>query len=268
MSSAGGGVPGGCVHPYGRLTRTAHGEFPGVDPQAVPPHRRCRTAAVRAMPHRSRATARSRAQPARARKGFDVLIRARPTRRLGAAAHYRQRAHERRLVDLAVSHQVHPSGALPLGRLPAAEIAPLYASADVFSMLLPQTGGLASRAEGFRHRLRGGPRRAVCRRWRTQWGSHEAVVDGETDSWSRRASSLPCVALARLLGDDSLQSPIGSARERGHGPSNDVLAERLLPLTRGNLARTSIPDTSHVSRSLCSRRYARVLGCLTAPAPL
>ena len=70
-------------------------------------------------------------------------------------------------------------------------------------------------------------------------GSHEAVVDGET-GFVVPPCDVDTVrdALARLLGDDSLRSTMGSAaRERAVTDlSYDVLAERLLPLTRGNLA--------------------------------
>jgi phosphatidylinositol alpha-1,6-mannosyltransferase len=171
------------------------------------------------------------------RKGFDVLIRALArlddSVQLAIAGSGRD---ERRLMDLAVSHQVHPRVRF-LGRLPAAEIAPLYASADVFSMLCrDRWGGLE--AEGFGIVFVEAAACGVPSVAGRSGGSHEAVVDGETGFVVEpRDETAVRDALARLLGDDALRARLGTAaRERAvRELAYDVLADRLLPLTRGDL---------------------------------
>ena len=138
-------------------------------------------------------------------------------------------------MDLAVSHQVHPRVRF-VGRLPAAEVAPLYASADVFAMLCrDRWAGLE--AEGFgivfvEAAACGVP--AVAGR---SGGSHEAVVDGETGFVvPPRDVDAVRTALDRLLGDDALRARFGAAaRSRASTElSYAVLAQRLLPVTRGD----------------------------------
>ena len=74
-------------------------------------------------------------------------------------------------------------------------------------------------------------------------GSPEAVVDGETGFVvePRDVDAVAC-ALERLLGDDALRARFGTAaRERASRElSYDVLAARLLPLTRGDLGGLSL----------------------------
>jgi phosphatidylinositol alpha-1,6-mannosyltransferase len=139
-------------------------------------------------------------------------------------------------MDLAVSHQVHPRVRF-LGRLPADEIAPLYASADVFSMLCrDRWAGLE--AEGFGIVFVEASACGVPSVAGRSGGSHEAVVDGET-GYVVEPRDVDAVreALARLLGDDGLRARMGTAaRERAvRDLSYDVLVSRLLPLTRGDL---------------------------------
>jgi len=226
-----------CVRTAGRPVR--HIVIPpGVDPQRFHPIDAAQRAAVRAKyridPERPLVLGLSRLVP---RKGFDVLIRAvaqlDDSVQLAIAGSGRD---ERRLMDLAVSHQVHPRVRF-LGRLPEAEIAPLYASADVFSMLCrDRWGGLE--AEGFGIVFVEAAACGVPSVAGRSGGSHEAVVDGET-GFVVQPSDVDAVrdALARLLGDDALRSRMGSAaRERAVTDlSYDVLAGRLLPLTRGDL---------------------------------
>jgi len=211
---------------------------PGVDPARFHPIDPAERADVRRRyrldPERPLVLGLSRLVP---RKGFDVLIRALAglddSVQLAIAGGGRD---ERRLMDLAVSHQVHPRVRF-LGRVADEEIAPLYASADVFSMLCrDRWGGLE--AEGFGIVFVEAAACGVPSVAGRSGGSHEAVVDGETgyvveprDVESVRA------ALARLLGDDTLRARFGAAaRERAvRELSYDVLTERLLPLTRGHL---------------------------------
>jgi phosphatidylinositol alpha-1,6-mannosyltransferase len=211
---------------------------PGVDPARFHPLDAAERAAVRARyridPDRPLILGLSRLVP---RKGFDVLIRALArlddSVQLAIAGSGRD---ERRLMDLAVSHQVHPRVRF-LGRLPAAEIAPLYASADVFSMLCrDRWGGLE--AEGFGIVFVEAAACGVPSVAGRSGGSHEAVVDGETGFVVEpRDETAVRDALARLLGDDALRARLGTAaRERAvRELAYDVLADRLLPLTRGDL---------------------------------
>ena len=211
---------------------------PGVDPQRFRPLDGAERAEVRRKyridPERPLVLGLSRLVP---RKGFDVLIRAvaglDDSVQLAIAGSGRD---ERRLMDLAVSHQVHPRVRF-LGRLPADEIAPLYASADVFSMLCrDRFGGLE--AEGFGIVFVEAAACGVPSVAGRSGGSHEAVVDGET-GFVVPPRDVDAVrdALARLLGDDALRARLGAAaRERAVTElSYDVLARRLLPLTRGDL---------------------------------
>ena len=212
---------------------------PGVDPQRFHPVDAERRAEVRRKyridPDRPLVLGLSRLVP---RKGFDDLIRAvaglDDSVQLAIAGSGRD---ERRLMDLAVSHQVHPRVRF-LGRLPEADIAPLYASADVFSMLCrDRWGGLE--AEGFGIVFLEAAACGVPSVAGRSGGSHEAVVDGETGFVvPPREVDAVRDALAHLLGDDALRARLGAAaRARAVTElSYDVLARRLLPLSRGDLA--------------------------------
>jgi phosphatidyl-myo-inositol dimannoside synthase len=211
---------------------------PGVDPERFHPIDDAERAAVRRRyridPERPLVLGLSRLVP---RKGFDVLIRALAglddSVQLAIAGSGRD---ERRLMDLAVSHQVHPRVRF-LGRVRADEIAPLYAAADVFAMLCrDRWGGLE--AEGFGIVFVEASACGVPSVAGRSGGSHEAVVDGET-GFVVEPRDVDAVrdALARLLGDDGLRARMGvAARERAvRELSYDVLVGRLLPLTRGDL---------------------------------
>jgi phosphatidylinositol alpha-1,6-mannosyltransferase len=212
---------------------------PGVDPQRFQPIDADQRAEVRRKyridPDRPLVLGLSRLVP---RKGFDDLIRAvaglDDSVQLAIAGSGRD---ERRLMDLAVSHQVHPRVRF-LGRVPEADIAPLYASADVFSMLCrDRWGGLE--AEGFGIVFLEAAACGVPSVAGRSGGSHEAVVDGETGFVVEpRDVDAVGAALARLLGDEALRSRLGAAA-RARAVSElayDVLAERLLPLSRGDLS--------------------------------
>jgi phosphatidyl-myo-inositol dimannoside synthase len=211
---------------------------PGVDPLRFRPIDASARAEVRRKyridPDRPLIVGLSRLVP---RKGFDVLIRA-----LAGLDDSVQLAiggtgrDERRLMDLAVSHQVHPRVRF-LGRVPEAELAPLYAAADVFSMpCRDRWAGLE--AEGFGIVFVEASACGVPSVAGRSGGSHEAVVDGET-GFVVEPRDVDAVrdALARLLGDDALRARMGAAaRDRAlRDLAYDVLVAKLLPLTRGDL---------------------------------
>jgi phosphatidyl-myo-inositol dimannoside synthase len=175
------------------------------------------------------------------RKGFDVLIDAvaglAPRVQLAVggagrdAGRLARRAAERGITDRCMF----------LGRVPDADLADLYACADVFAMLCRERwGGLETEGYGivFVEAAACGVPSIAGR----SGGSHEAVVDGETgfvvdphDTGGVRA------ALDRLLGDDALRERLGAAaRKRAVGElTNDRQVERLLPVTRGDLGALS-----------------------------
>jgi phosphatidylinositol alpha-1,6-mannosyltransferase len=211
---------------------------PGVDPERFRPIDARERAAVRRKyridPERPLIVGLSRLVP---RKGFDVLIRALAglddSVQLAIGGSGRD---ERRLMDLAVSHQVHPRVRF-LGRVPDDELAPLYASADVFAMpCRDRWAGLE--AEGFGIVFVEASACGVPSVAGRSGGSHEAVVDGET-GFVVEPRDVDAVrgALARVLGDDALRARMGAAaRERAvRELSYDVLVAKLLPLTRGDL---------------------------------
>jgi phosphatidyl-myo-inositol dimannoside synthase len=124
-----------------------------------------------------------------------------------------------------------------LGRVPEADVADLYACADVFAMLCRERwGGLE--AEGFgivfvEAAACGVP--AVAGR---SGGAHEAVVDHETGLVVEpRDVGVVRAALERLLRDDAMRSGFGvAARRRAVDElSYDRLAARLLPVASGDL---------------------------------
>jgi phosphatidylinositol alpha-1,6-mannosyltransferase len=123
-----------------------------------------------------------------------------------------------------------------LGRVPAADLPDLYASADVFAMLCRERwGGLE--AEGFgivflEAAACGLP--AVAGR---SGGAEEAVAHGESGFVvDPRDPAAAAGALDRLLDDPDGRAAMGAeARRRAvEGFSYDALAARLLPLARGD----------------------------------
>jgi len=166
------------------------------------------------------------------RKGMDVLIEAttsllphRPDLVLAIAGGGRD---ARRLRTLAWRHGVK---ARFLGRLPDADLADLYATADVFAMLCrDRWGGLE--AEGFGMVFLEAAAAGVPQVAGASGGATEAVVDGETGVLVNdpRQPAAAAVAIARLLDDDVLRDRMGrAARARAEQMfSWDVLAGRLL----------------------------------------
>ncbi len=211
---------------------------PGVDPERFRPIDAARRAEVRRRyridPDRPLVLGLSRLVP---RKGFDVLIEAiaglDDSVQLAIGGSGRD---ERRLMDLAVSHQVQGRVRF-LGRVPDAELADLYASADVFSMLC-RDRWLGLEAEGFGIVFVEAAACGVPSVAGRSGGSHEAVVDGETGLVvPPRDVEAVRAALGRLLADGELRARLGrAARDRAARElSYAVLARRLLPLTRGDL---------------------------------
>ncbi|HEX5614640.1 MAG TPA: glycosyltransferase family 4 protein [Acidimicrobiia bacterium] len=170
------------------------------------------------------------------RKGFDVLLRAAGalddvTVVIGGAGRDR-----RRLEGLATRHA--PGRVRFLGRVADADLPALYGCVDVFAMLCrDRWGGLE--AEGFgivflEAAAAGVP--AVAGR---SGGSHEAVAHDETGLVVEpRDVDAVRHALDALLRDDGRRAAMGrAARDRAVAEfSYDVLVERLVPLTRGDLS--------------------------------
>jgi phosphatidyl-myo-inositol dimannoside synthase len=175
------------------------------------------------------------------RKGFDILIDAvagldgRVQLAVGGvgrdAGRLARRAAERGITGRCTF----------LGRVPDADLADLYACADVFAMLCRERWG-SLETEGYGIVFVEAAACGVPSIAGRSGGSHEAVVDGETgfvvdphDTGGVRA------ALDRLLGDDALRERLGAAaRKRAVGElTNDRQVERLLPLTRGDLGALS-----------------------------
>jgi phosphatidyl-myo-inositol dimannoside synthase len=175
------------------------------------------------------------------RKGFDVLIdavaRLDPVVQLAVGGAGRDAGRlARRAAERGITHRC-----TFLGRVPEADLADLYGCADVFAMLCRERwGGLE--AEGYGIVFVEAAACGVPSIAGRSGGSHEAVVDGQTgfvvdphDAGGVRA------ALARLLGDDALRERLGAAaRKRAvETLAYDRQVERLLPVTRGNLAALS-----------------------------
>jgi len=171
------------------------------------------------------------------RKGFDVLVRAAGglgddvTVVIGGGGRDR-----RRLERLAAQHA--PGRVHFLGRVADDDLPALYGCVDVFAMLCrDRWGGLE--AEGFgivflEAAAAGVP--AVAGR---SGGSHEAVVDGETGVVvDPRDIDAVRGAIDSLLRDHDLRTAMGrAARARAVDElAYDVLVDRLLPLTRGDLS--------------------------------
>jgi phosphatidylinositol alpha-1,6-mannosyltransferase len=166
------------------------------------------------------------------RKGFDVVIDAvagLPNVQLAIAGGGRDRA---RLERRAHANTVF------LGRVPDADLAALYASADVFAMCCRERwAGLE--AEGFgvvflEAAACGVP--AVAGR---SGGAHEAVVDGETGFVvPPRDVSAVRARLDQLVRDPGLRTRMGAAARRRACDefAYDRLVERLTPLAAGDLS--------------------------------
>lgn len=171
------------------------------------------------------------------RKGFDVLIDA--VARMGsevvlaiAGSGRDRRRLEARAASRGIADRVRF-----LGRVEDSDLPALYASADVFAMLCrDRWKGLE--AEGFGIVFLEAAACGVPAIAGRSGGSHDAVADGETGLIVDPHSSNEILsALTRLLGDDELRLRFGAAaRARAVLEfSYDILAERLVGLTRGDL---------------------------------
>ena len=168
------------------------------------------------------------------RKGFDVLIDAvggLPTDvHLAIAGGGRDRERLERRAQRAAPWRVRF-----LGRVPDADLAALYASADAFAMLCRNRwGGLEQ--EGFGIVFLEAAACAVPAVAGRSGGAHEAVAHGETGFVvDPRSVSETRASLERLLADDELRRAMGMAARRRAVEefSYDGLAARLLPVAQG-----------------------------------
>ncbi len=165
------------------------------------------------------------------RKGFDTAIRAvarmartRPDLVLAIAGGGRDDARLRRLADEL------DAPVRFLGRVPNADLPPLYACADVFTMLCRNRwGGLEQ--EGFGIVFVEAAACGVPQVAGNSGGAAEAVLDGETGYVIDEPESTQAVvdALTTLLDDDALRARMAArSRERALDDfAYDVLARRL-----------------------------------------
>jgi phosphatidylinositol alpha-1,6-mannosyltransferase len=211
---------------------------PGVDAQRFRPLSVEARAATRARfgldPERTLVLGLSRLVP---RKGFDVVIDAvlaldGPAVQLAIAGTGRDRT---RLVRRARGHaDVHF-----LGRVPEDALAALYGCSDVFAMCCrDRWGGIE--AEGFGIVFLEAAACAVPAVAGRSGGAHEAVADGVTGYVvAPRDADAVRAALAALCDAETRERMGAAARARAVAEySYDHLAERLLPLSRGDLSGT------------------------------
>ncbi|MEO1058401.1 MAG: glycosyltransferase, partial [Actinomycetota bacterium] len=165
------------------------------------------------------------------RKGFDTAIRAvarmartRPNLVLAIAGGGRDEGRLRRLADEL------DAPVRFLGRIPNADLPPLYACADVFTMLCRNRwGGLEQ--EGFGIVFVEAAACGVPQVAGNSGGAAEAVLDGETGYVIDEPESIQAVvdAVTTLLDDDALRARM-AARSRQRALDEfayDVLARRL-----------------------------------------
>jgi phosphatidylinositol alpha-1,6-mannosyltransferase len=213
---------------------------PGVDPERFRPLDDDAKRAARLQfgldPDRPLVVGVSRLVP---RKGFDVLLDAVAGLAdvqvaIAGAGRDRGRLESRASALGARAHL--------LGRVPDADLAALYACADVFSMLCRDRWG-GWEAEGYGIVFVEAAACGVPSVAGRSGGSDEAVLHGETgyvvdprDVGDVRA------ALERLLRDDELRARMGAAaRVRATSElSYDALAARLAPLAAGDLGTLAV----------------------------
>jgi len=176
------------------------------------------------------------------RKGFDTAIRAvarlgrvRPNLRLVIAGGGREDERLRRLADELDAPVTF------LGRVPNADLPPLYGCADVFAMLCRNRwGGLEQ--EGFGIVFVEAASCGVPQVAGDSGGAAEAVADGETGFVIADPEDIQAVAdaFADLLDDDELRRRMGErSRQRVLDEfAYDVLARRL-----GDALQVTWPDT-------------------------
>ena len=219
---------------------------PGVDPdrfRPLPPD--ARAAARRRFglaPDRPLILGLSRLVP---RKGFDILIDAVAGLDADVQLAIGGGGRDAARLDSRAARRGIAGRTRFLGRVPDADLAAVYACADVFAMLCRERwGGLE--AEGFGIVFVEASACGVPVVAGRSGGAHEAVVDGETGLVVEpRDVNGVRAALEQLLGDDALRARVGAAARRRavNDLSYDHLVTRLLPVTRGDLGALSpLPD--------------------------
>jgi phosphatidylinositol alpha-1,6-mannosyltransferase len=241
---ASSGVVAAGTYPARIATRVAGPPLPVIN---VPPG--VDTDRFRPLPPEERASARtrfglpvdrpvvvglSRLVP---RKGFDVLIDAVAGLDVDVQLAIAGSGRDAARLESRAARRGIAGRTRFLGRVPDADVADLYACADVFAMLCRERwAGLE--AEGFGIVFVEAAACGVPVVAGRSGGAHEAVVDGETGLVvTPRDVGVVRAALERLLRDDALRTRFGAAARRRAVDelSYDRLAARLLPVTRGDL---------------------------------
>jgi phosphatidyl-myo-inositol dimannoside synthase len=212
---------------------------PGVDPdrfRPLPPEARVRVRRTFGLADETPVVlGLSRLVP---RKGFDVLIDAVAGLTMPVQLVIGGDGRDRGRLERAVTRLGIADRTRFLGRVPDESLPNLYACSDVFAMLChDRWGGLE--AEGFGVVFLEAAASGVAAVAGRSGGSHEAVVDGVTGLVVEARNPFAVrSAIHRLLGDQDVRRSMGdAARSRVLTELNyDRLVERLLPLTRGDLA--------------------------------
>ena len=173
------------------------------------------------------------------RKGFDVLIDAVAGLDVDVQVAIGGRGRDRERLERRARNSNARDRVTFLGRVPDEDLAALYASADVFTMLCraDRWGGLE--AEGFGVVFLEAAACGIASIAGRGGGSHEAVADGETGFVvPPRDVAAVRRALAQLIVGDDLRRRMGNAaRERAVDEFRyEHIVERLLPVTRGDLS--------------------------------
>src|SRR6185295_12995973 len=125
-----------------------------------------------------------------------------------------------------------------LGRVPDADLASLYACADVFAMCCRDRWG-GREAEGFGIVFLEAAACGVPAVAGASGGSHEAVVDGETGVVvAPRDVEATCATIAGRVGDAALRDRMGEAARRRAVDAfdNDRLVAQLAVVARRDLS--------------------------------
>jgi phosphatidyl-myo-inositol dimannoside synthase len=212
---------------------------PGVDVERFSPRTDDERRATRERygldPERPLVLGLSRLVP---RKGFDVIIDATANLddvqfAIGGGGRDRKR-----LEGLARDHK----NVTFLGRVPDAELADVYACADVFAMCCRERwGGLE--AEGFGIVFLEAAACGVPSVAGRSGGAHEAVADGETGFVvAPKDAAAVRTAIARLAREAEVRAEMGAAaRARAVREfAYERLVERLAPIAAGDLSATEI----------------------------
>jgi phosphatidylinositol alpha-1,6-mannosyltransferase len=173
------------------------------------------------------------------RKGFDVLIDAVAGLDLDVQVAIGGSGRDRPRLERRAHHRHVDRRVRFLGRVPDADLAALYAAADVFVMLCRADRWAGLEAEGFGVVFLEAAGCGVPSIAGRGGGSHEAVADGETGFVvAPRDVGAVRHGLARLLVDLDLRARMGTAARRRAVDDfrYERVIERLVPLTRGDLS--------------------------------